>query len=328
MGDGSGPIASDYGDFYQLAFTNSDNLTLQREVNVFYTAGIADNINNAMYLYNSISDPSSAPGITTREPFTIGEFTNIDEVTLLFGQDTTELGTYAINYTLVFRYQNFIANIIVSAPVDNFTDDYAIQMQNRLRKAIIFYSSFVVDKLPVHRLGNVPQPPFGSFVIPTPIPSKTPVLIDLHTDDIGRRWEWKPYYAITLLDAYLTDQIDGNRPSGYRNGGYEHGFTVFLVVKIKFENLSNTYYDLENDTFNLAAYEDDNTFEYFAEQFINSGNRVYAGENQTITMGFEIKPTSTNLELCFGGSGGIYGSPIKYSKCDSVLLPFEFRLGK
>jgi|GEM_PF-6783870 len=166
MGDGSGPITSDYGDFYQLAFTNSDNLFLHREVNVFYIAGIANSINNAMYLYNSISDPSSAPGITTREPFPIGEFTNVDEVTLFFGQDTTELGTYAINYTLVFRYQNFIANIIVSAPVDSFTGNDAMQIQNRLRKAVIFYSSFVIDKLPVHHLTNVPQPPFGNYVTP------------------------------------------------------------------------------------------------------------------------------------------------------------------
>src|SRR5258706_1187904 len=158
----SGPGNITNGNDYQLTYTNPDFLLEQRELNVFYTAAVFDSISPAEQAFDSLSNPSAYPqgGMsTTQESLSIEEFTNVDEVALLFGQEVSELGTKAINYILVFRFQNFIGNTIVSAPVDNFDDAYASQIRGRLRKAVIYYSSLIINKLPVRPLHvNIDNP--------------------------------------------------------------------------------------------------------------------------------------------------------------------------
>jgi hypothetical protein len=160
MDDESGPTDIEGGNYYQLTYTNPGYLLQQRELNVFYTAVVFDTINLAMNAYPKLCDPNTYPGITIPENYSVAEFTNVNDVALLYGKDTTDLGTYAINYTLVFRYQNFISSIIVSGPVNSFGDVSTAQMHKLLKKAVIYYSSFVINKLPVHPIFNVPQPPF------------------------------------------------------------------------------------------------------------------------------------------------------------------------
>ena len=168
----------------------------------------------------------------------------------------------------------------------------------------------------------------NSTSTPGPTLTKIPISIKLITNDIGRNWVREQDEAITLVDAYLSDQIDGYRPSGIQNGGYEHGFTLFLVVKIKYENLSNHSNEFGAGLFELASYKDDGAFEYYAERNSDEVVNIYPGENLTSVIGFEIKPESTNLQLCFGGSGTISGNGKMniYTKCDNNLMPFEFKL--
>jgi hypothetical protein len=155
----SGPISFDYGIFYQLAFTNPEFVFLQREVNVFYSAGVFNDISIAQEAYNNFSDPLFYPDTSTVEPFAKMDFTNIDEVTLLYGEDIADLGNLSISYTLVFRYQNFTASVIVSAMVDDYQSEYALAMKGRLRQAIIFYAALVTRELPVSPLAHIPQLP-------------------------------------------------------------------------------------------------------------------------------------------------------------------------
>jgi hypothetical protein len=79
----------------------------------------------------------------------------------------TGSGAMTISYTLVFRYRNFTASIVSSAPVKNYYDDISMQIQNKLKNSVIYYSSMVISKLPVYQLSNVPQPPFGEIMIST-----------------------------------------------------------------------------------------------------------------------------------------------------------------
>jgi len=159
----SGLSTFDGGSLYQLSYTNTDHLLNNREVNVLYSAIIADDITIAQEMYDGLSDPLIYPGVTTRQPFLISGFTNVDEVALLSGQDVTELNTNAINYTLIFRYQNALAAVIVSAPVDSFDTQYATQMDARLKQAVVYYASLIIKRFPVQPLANIPQPPFGEI---------------------------------------------------------------------------------------------------------------------------------------------------------------------
>ncbi len=144
------------GEMYELSYTNPDFLLQlqQREVNVLYTAAIFDNIDLAKQAYEKGSNADSYSAVqglsTLREPFSLKDFTNVDEVALLFGEDVTELNTPSINYSLIFRYKNFMALTLISAPVDNYDSVYALQLRSVLKKNILYYSSLVTKNLPVH----------------------------------------------------------------------------------------------------------------------------------------------------------------------------------
>jgi hypothetical protein len=86
---------------------------------------------------------------------------------LLYSQTMTGSGALTISYTLVFRYRNFTASIDASAPVKDYYDEISMQIQNRLKNSVIYYSSMVINKLPVYQVSNVPQPPFGEIMIST-----------------------------------------------------------------------------------------------------------------------------------------------------------------
>lgn len=159
---------------YELAFTNPDLIFEQREVNVLYTSAVFENLTFAIDAYKRVSNPIAYPDSTTREAFMLADFANVDEVTLFFGEDINDLGMPAISYTLIFRHKNLLFVVIVSAPVDSYDDNYAMQMKNRLRKAVIYYSSFILEKIPVSSIADIPLPPFGEFSLVT----NTPEVVD------------------------------------------------------------------------------------------------------------------------------------------------------
>jgi len=163
----SGPIELDHGNFYRSIFINPDHEHQQREVKILYSAGVYENIEIATDAYKNFSDPGFYPGNSINKVFPLEDFTNVDSVATLLSQDMNASGVMTISYTLVFRYRNFIAIVTANTPVLDFFDEYAMQMQTRLKKAVIYYASLVINKLPVDQIGNVPQPPFGEIMIST-----------------------------------------------------------------------------------------------------------------------------------------------------------------
>lgn len=163
----SGPIPLDHGNFYRSTFINRYHESQQREVKVLYSAGIYDDVEIATDAYKNFSDPDYYSGSTSNKVFPLADFTNVDSVATLYSQTMTESGNLTISYLLVFRYRNFTASVVVSAPVKDYYDETAMQMQTRLKNAAIYYSSLVIKKLPVNQVSNIPQPPFGEIMIST-----------------------------------------------------------------------------------------------------------------------------------------------------------------
>jgi len=161
----SGPIELDHGNFYRSIFINPDHEQQQREVKILYSAGVYDDIEIATDAYKNFSAPDYYSGTTSSKTFPLAEFTNVDEVALLYSQTMTGSGALTISYTLVFRYRNFTASIVASAPVKDYYDEISMQIQSRLRNAVIYYSSLVINKLPVYQISNLPHPPFGEIMI-------------------------------------------------------------------------------------------------------------------------------------------------------------------
>jgi len=163
----SGPIPLDHGNYYRSTFINPDYEQLQREVKILYSAGIYDDVEIATDAYKNFSYPGYYSGDTSNKVFPLAEYTNVDSVAALFSQTMTGTGALTISYTLVFRYRNFTSSVVASAPVKDYYDETAMQMQTRLRNAAIYYSSLVINKLPVNQISNIPQPPFGEIMIST-----------------------------------------------------------------------------------------------------------------------------------------------------------------
>jgi hypothetical protein len=163
----SGPILLDHGNFYRSTFFNADHEQQQREVKILYSAGVYENIEIATDAYKNFSDPGYYSGNTSNKVFPLSDFTNVDSVATLFSQTMTGSGDLTIGYLLVFRYRNFTASVTASAPVKDYYDDTAMQMQTRLKNAVIYYASLVISKLPVNQISNIPQPPFGEIMIST-----------------------------------------------------------------------------------------------------------------------------------------------------------------
>lgn len=161
----SGPIELDYANFYRSTYINPEQEQQQREVKVLYSAGIYETVEIATDSYQNFSDPDYYPGYTINKVFPMADFTNVDSVAMLLSNDVDAAGSPFIAYTLVFRYRNFTATVTTNAPVRDFNDEYATQMQSRLMKAVVYYASLVIDKLPVDKVANVYQPPFGEFTI-------------------------------------------------------------------------------------------------------------------------------------------------------------------
>jgi hypothetical protein len=163
----SGPIALEHGDFYRSTFINPGQEQQNREVKVLYSAGVYQNIEIASDAYKNFSDPGYYAGNTINKVFPLADFTNVDAVATLLSQDMNPSGAMTISYTLVFRYRNFTASVTANAPVRDFFDEYAMQLQGRLKNAVIYYAALVINKLPVDQVGNLPQPPFGEIMIST-----------------------------------------------------------------------------------------------------------------------------------------------------------------
>ena len=163
----SGPIELEHGNFYRSTFVNPDHEQQQREVKILYSAGVYENIEIATDAYENFSDPGFYPGNSINKVFPLADFTNVDTVATLLSQDMNASGALTISYTLVFRYRNFVAIVTANAPVRDFFDEIAMQMQTRLKNAVIYYASLVINKLPVDQIGSVPQPPFGEIMIST-----------------------------------------------------------------------------------------------------------------------------------------------------------------
>jgi len=162
-----GPV--DYsgdGNFYQRSFHNPDLIPQNREVNVDYTVGYLGNISDAnSFVQSYVVNSSGFEGIVTadQEYLLPTEFSMVDDSAIIFTREVTEVGTPAINYTLVFNYQKIVGIVIVSAPIDEFNSPYESQMKARLRQAVLFYSYFVTRNLPGQIQTNVPLPPFGEL---------------------------------------------------------------------------------------------------------------------------------------------------------------------
>jgi hypothetical protein len=161
--------------------------------------------------------------------------------------------------------------------------------------------------------------------IPKPTSTPRPKIITLHGGDIGKKWE-DSYVSMSLLNVYETDIIDGERPSGSLHGGYEHGFTLFLVVEITYENRGFISDDFDPSSYTLTSYDNEGNFEYMADIFPDSkstGKRLYQGESIRTEIAYEIKQTSHNFIMCWKMGPGFDWSN-KVGECPSYSYPFKF----
>ena len=163
----SGPIPLDYASFHRSTFIYPEQEQQQREGKVLYSVGVYKNIEIATDAFKNFGDPDYYSGNTSSKIFPLVNFSNVDSVAMLLTQDMNTSGDLTIAYTLVFRYRNFTASVTAIAPVLDYYDEYAMQMQSRLKNAVIYYASLVINRLPVDQISSVPQPPFGVFMIST-----------------------------------------------------------------------------------------------------------------------------------------------------------------
>jgi len=163
---------------------------------------------------------------------------------------------------------------------------------------------------------KTPQPTLT--LTPTITPTPTPIKIYLDGGDIG--WMLtKEDYSVALLSAYQIDQINGEKPSGSRNGGVRGGFTHFLVLELEFERLTPGYSDF-NSGFWLWSYDDQNFVEYRADRSYvqdDSSLRVYFQEKKRWNIVFEIMPDSNHLIFCYK-NGVAQKDGFMVSKCDNI----------
>ena len=161
---------------------------------------------------------------------------------------------------------------------------------------------------------------------PSPSPTPTPRVIPLHGGDIGKSWS-NGERRISLLSVYRTTSLNGVRPFGEWHGGYEAGFTKFLVVNLRLERLKPGYEDFYMTAFWLWAYTPDKSVEYQADQYLYKSPqviRVYYGKAVETSIAFEVLPTSHNFIMCYeygiaiGPSGKIAG------ECGSIGNEFKF----
>jgi hypothetical protein len=163
----SGPIPLDHGNFFRSTFINPGLEQQEREGKLLFSAGIYEDIEIAADAYKNFSDPEYYSGHTINKVFPLESYTNVDSVATLLSQTMTGSGSLTISYILVFRYRNFTGSVVVSAPVKDYYDEYSMQLQTRLKNAAIYYSSLIINRLPVYQISNLPLPPFGEIMIST-----------------------------------------------------------------------------------------------------------------------------------------------------------------
>ena len=170
------------------------------------------------------------------------------------------------------------------------------------------------------------------IIVPTPSPlslptsTPTPIKVMLSGGDIGKGW-FDDDHRISLLSVYRIESLDGTKPFGEWNGGYEGGFTQFLVVELQFERFSPGYDEYNLSHFMLYSYTDDNFIAYQADLYLFQLPRmvsVYNQEKVRKSIAFEVTPEAQNFILCYGfgvaqdESGKIVG------ECGSLGYQFKF----
>jgi hypothetical protein len=190
MEDESLPIYNSTVDGYQLLFTNPNYLTENREVNVRLMGLVFHNQDLAIQAYLRLSDPETyvAPGSTTEVDNAAGQaLSGVDSFSLLFGTDPPGDSPYpTLIYTLSFCYTNFVGEVIVSGPIDNFNSPNALLLRERLKQAAFNYAFLIKKKLPISAISSSPLislPPTY-----TPFPTSTVVKISYPTPTPFTPW--------------------------------------------------------------------------------------------------------------------------------------------
>lgn len=160
---------------------------------------------------------------------------------------------------------------------------------------------------------------------PTTLPTPTPFRRYFNNGDIGKKWI-SNYEEITLVSAYETEMIDGHRPFMDNNGGYDHGWTKFLVLEFVYKNISDAgntiisasdfFYVSYSDDFTPLALPDRNT------SFSSGNKKLYPNETANILVVIEIRPINQNINFCFHISGSISGETMKYTPCEDYSMPY------
>jgi len=157
-----------------------------------------------------------------------------------------------------------------------------------------------------------------------PTPTPTPVIHILSGGDIGRYSE-NDELKVTLISAYTTDMIDGYRPSGQWHGGYQNGFTEYLVVTISVDYYGTSYDDIGPSNFHITAFKDDETHEYVAEHYSGTvdTNSLSQSAATKLKIIYIINPQSENFMLCYKETAGVYRDNNKIVGCHRISLIIE-----
>ncbi|NPA72661.1 MAG: hypothetical protein GXO35_07515 [Gammaproteobacteria bacterium] len=162
--------------------------------------------------------------------------------------------------------------------------------------------------------------------LPMPTPTVTPVKIPLTRGDIGKSWS-NGERRISLLSVYRTPSLNGVKPFGKWHGGYEAGFTQFLVINLRLERLKPGYEDFYMTAFWLWAYTPDKRVEYQADQYLYKSPRVirvYYQKPVETSIAFEVLPTSHNFIMCYKYGIAIEPSGKIAGECGSIGNEFKF----
>jgi hypothetical protein len=168
--------------------------------------------------------------------------------------------------------------------------------------------------------------------IPTSTPTPKPTLTPSPRKDfisgggIGKMWS-NDIHSIGLANVYKTDTIDGEKPFGERLGGYRGGYTEFIVVELQLQRFSPGYEDFALSDFWLSSYSDNEYLEYKADIFPYQEFdvvRVYYQEKTTVSIAFEVMPSSHNFILCYQTSVGIDSSGKIKLWCGANGYEFKF----
>ncbi len=148
----SGPLPYANADGYSQIYKNPDFIQLDREVFVGYFTFICNSSEDASRIFTEFTNEivnSSQSKSKEVEKVSEERLTKLDSAQTIYLVSTTPSGNYNMSYITGIRYSNFINLVLISAPTDDVNSERASVIKQRLREVSYYYTSLVIQKLPI-----------------------------------------------------------------------------------------------------------------------------------------------------------------------------------